>query len=72
VKELSSLIEMIGQILVDMREFAAILLLLMVSFGLAMFLLHSNQAREVDGSFSTVRESIFTMVSTVCVMFAYC
>ena len=71
VPQLASLVEMIMQILVDMTAFMAIVTLLIVAFGLSAFVLHSTHPDDVDGSFSTISEALFTTVSQNIAAFAH-
>ena len=60
--QLASLVEMITQIVWDMAYFIVILFLLIAGFGLSFFALHSTNADEVQGSFSTLPEALLSTV----------
>ena len=62
VPQLASLVEMITQIVWDMANFIVILFLLIAGFGLSFFALHSTNADEVQGSFSTLPEALLSTV----------
>ena len=65
VPKLAYLVEMILQIMWDMLAFMTIVSLLIAAFGLAAFVLHSTHPEEVEGSFSTPMEALFTTVRCV-------
>jgi len=58
--ELSNLVQMLFQIVLDMGNFIIIVILVIVSFGLAFNVLHSTHSDEVSGVYSTLSESLFT------------
>ena len=58
---------MIKHIILDMLPFTVFVALLIFAFGLCMFVLHSTHPNDVEGSFGTLQEALFTTVSySVC------
>ena len=67
--KLASLVEMIKHIILDMLPFTIFVALLIFAFGLCMFVLHSTHPKDVEGSFGTLQEALFTTVSqSVCML----
>jgi hypothetical protein len=62
-ERLASLVEMIKHIILDMLPFTVFVALLIFAFGLCMFVLHSTHPKDVEGSFGTLQEALFTTVS---------